>query len=172
MSSSSRNHAQTITGGQGNPALAIAMLGEIGRLATFDADFIGELLRKISFIGNGEVYGCYSTFELISSYQRIKTPIALAEYIAWDADEQGRIESFYSRELDLLVAWYWDGDGTLYFDSGLFDCAVWNNDCKKDYGWEYAKRFRKSRDGVGRDPRPTVADGDKSRGEPKDQDDA
>lgn len=45
---------------------------------------------------------------------------------------------FY-REKELVVSWYWEGDGTLLF----FDCitgnGVVNDDCKKDHYWKEIK---------------------------------
>jgi hypothetical protein len=36
------------------------------------------------------------------------------------------------------VYWFWDGDGTLLFK--VEDIYLVNNDCKKDYVWEFVKQ--------------------------------
>lgn len=118
-------------------ALDVAMMAAAQRAASESDDFLGELLRAVAFTSEG--YGCYENFDLIAGFKPVIPSPALISHLTGETDES--INAFYSEALDLFVAWYWDGDGTLYFDSGIFGRAVWNTDCKKPWDWEETERF-------------------------------
>ncbi len=108
--------------------------------------------------------GCYETFELRPEFKEQSLDTEVGQYAQehligteesfrkdaaeYDWDEAGLNEAleFMRSESDrinvhydgnILVAWYWDGDGTLLFREG--DKAAINHDCKKDYEWEWIK---------------------------------
>ena len=93
------------------------------------ANFWGEILRDMTFTDDG--FGCYSNFDLRSGFRKIaKTPTRLL-----DIQDEIEWSQFYNPALGIFVAWYWDGDGTLYFEyPGI---RLIHNDCKNDYEWEF-----------------------------------
>lgn len=123
-------------------------------------DFIGEKLRNYSF--KKEV-GCYSCFELIEEFEKIE-PIENIEHLIlmFDLDDKNkliknseefikeiknnkyiipntdidlnRVSMYLNKDNFILVAWYWDGDGILYFSYN--GKSLVNTDCKKSYGWK------------------------------------
>lgn len=50
-------------------------------------------------------------------------------------DERDRVILYINSNLNAVVAWHWDGDGTLYIKAD--NIAVINTDCKKDHGWKF-----------------------------------
>jgi hypothetical protein len=116
-------------------------------IKTLDADMFGEILRKKSFQDNG--FGCYSTFDMRPQFYQHTEGALFEKAINMilnhdygsefdDEDKQelaSRIMVYYSECDDILVAWYWDGDGTLLVGTGgKFSI---NSDCKKDHYWEF-----------------------------------
>lgn len=108
-----------------------------------DANTFGELLRDYCFVPDkyGNSLGCYSTFDLRSSFLAVPLPPDVERFLLgepdpeWSNREEGlKSVSCYS-DGNILVAWFWDGDGTLYFREG--NRAVINDDCKKDYVWKW-----------------------------------
>lgn len=124
MSSSSRDHAPTITGGAGTPAPPISD-AEVDRFsAGLSAHFRLALFTK-------EVM------------EVVRMGLGLDAYQLWVA----------ARRFDLV-----DSDGALLDDVQHLWLSAWGERCD---------RFEDSlSNGVGRDPRPTVAGDDKSRDEP------
>lgn len=122
-----------------------------------DPNLIGEALRHWSFVGrNGEI-GCYSTFQVADFFKPLKPgdkdfedakneivpefDTSLKCYVykcPYFKDEFITIEP-----LKIVLAWEWNGDGTLYFKivTNIFEknFTIMNTDCKKDYGWEFVK---------------------------------
>lgn len=105
-----------------------------------DANDFGEALRKYCFVGPG--YGCYSSFDLRPEFQK-KEPtekVYLALFGRLDSDEWWNFEeekkrvNYYSNGT-VEVAWYWDGDGSLWFKEGNREAI--NHDCKHDYEWKW-----------------------------------
>lgn len=105
------------------------------------ADSLGEILRSWAF---KESYGCYSCFDLIEGFERRPVTTGIATWIlghGLDPNDSDDLEvitrGFYAVHPNgIEVAWHWDGDGTLVFR--LPDgTVVANDDCKKDYGWEF-----------------------------------
>jgi hypothetical protein len=123
-------------------------------LETEDPNEFGEALRNYCFVGNCEQTGCYSTFDLIPQLKEVKFGKIYEEarkmLLSEDDDEEIRvfywevkgkdcyIEKYKICEpFELVCAWFWDGDGFLYFR--YKNRAVINTDCKKDYYWEWLK---------------------------------
>jgi len=116
------------------------------RVAEHSYDACGEMLRQVTFVGGKDDVGCYSTFDVAPGFKPVKAGEALFEAM-WqripsgdDYEEISRITAHYNPLLGLLVAWHWDGDGHLYFDSLPLGFAIENTDCKKGYGWDSANR--------------------------------
>jgi len=127
-----------------------------------DPNKIGEALRHWSFIGRNGERGCYDTFNLPKFFIKLDAASRLnkhynkfynrADSICYpDEDiklncfiyDQLKIEDKYFKieSIKLIVAWRWDGDGSLYFrliGQGK-DIEIINNDCKKDYTWEFVE---------------------------------
>lgn len=113
-----------------------------------DANDFGEALREYCFLpSNGGIYGCYSTFKLRPEFKKFNPTEDILSILLghnyrgneyYSGNEVVKIEqnSCFSNG-NVIVAWYWDGDGTLYFREGKK--AAFNNDCKKDYCWEWVK---------------------------------
>lgn len=125
-----------------------------------DPNQFGEALREYCFVGNCEQTGCYSTFKLIPQlkkftkgkiYQEAKEVIhpentlfvyhlKIEEKDCWIHydDPEGKPNKMKMCEpIEVVCAWEWDGDGTLYFRFN--NRKVINTDCKKDYVWEWIK---------------------------------
>jgi hypothetical protein len=120
---------------------------------------IGEALLHWSFVGRNGERGCYSTFELPLFFKPIGIMSEGYEEIFSRANafcfpcediklncfiyDQPQIEDEYfpAEAILLIIAWRWEGDGTLYFrliGRGK-DIEVINNDCKCDYTWQYVE---------------------------------
>ena len=122
------------TGQQRNIAMNQAI--EIAPLLS--ADTAGELLREMSF---AEEHGCYTSFDLIPGFLpvdpftlELSVRTALAGCFANSQDEVKDITAFRHDRSKMLIAWRWDGDGSLVFKTD--DFMLSNTDCKKSYGWE------------------------------------
>ncbi len=104
-------------------------------------DIIGEALRNYCFVGPG--FGCYESFELRPEFIRMPSNGELSKQIIpyLETDETDKINIYISVVKDdaIIVAWFWDGDGTLVFicNNQVFR----NNDCKKDHGWEIVDEY-------------------------------
>jgi len=119
-----------------------------------DANIIGENFRKYTF-DDPDGYGCYSTFDVRQSFYKYNPPWRVINLLIgpepkslpptelpwmdqdqdeWE-DNLKRIQYYKDDNSTLEVAWFWDGDGTLYFKEGKVE--VINYDCKKDYEWEW-----------------------------------
>ena len=116
---------------------------------TNDPEVFGETLREYVFVQDkyGGDFGCYSTFDVRPEFQLKECPPRIAELLMgassdwhpfheWEKDRKKRC--VYRTNGEIVVAWYWDGDGTLYFKEG--DREAINNDCKKGYGWEWVEQ--------------------------------
>lgn len=127
-----------------------------------DPNHFGELLRNYCFIPDkfGGTTGCYSTFDLKPEFKKLEGIAAkfhvkafLRSKSFWGSDfESANISDefkqqqteVYERFLqnvysngDIVLFWAWDGDGSLIIKTGT-KCA-YNNDCKKDYVWEWVE---------------------------------
>ena len=122
-----------------------------------NANAVGEILREWAF---KEPVGCYSCFDLIDGFEELNVNDDLAIEVVnkvivpeWmfagisdgRCDTQDiheyilRAKVFYHKEKNVIVAWYWDGDGELYFNADGIE--VYNSDCKKDYRWEFVEEM-------------------------------
>jgi hypothetical protein len=122
----------------------------------FSINTIGEKLRNFSFIPEGENdRGCYSTFNVNSDFEKINEKdkkyhkaisiIAFNKIIDYkDLDNEEKEyyndiknynQIYYNNKEKILMAYYWDGDGTLIFKRK--NKIFINSDCKKDYKWKY-----------------------------------
>lgn len=105
-------------------------------------NFLGELLLEYSFVGEGR--GCYSNFELRQTFEpcswgveQVKDDLLGFGYAEEDGEDEdvAKIKCFYDSKIDLMVAWFWSGDGHLIFK---FDgTTLENTDIKKDYTWKF-----------------------------------
>jgi len=114
----------------------------------------------------GNDFGCYSTFDTEKSFKQInistknkkhfkniKKMINIIVYnntkdmlLKYPEDIDNNVQYikeaiaydrfYYSKKLDLYLAWHWDGDGTLIFIDKNNKIVV-NTDCKKDYYWNF-----------------------------------
>lgn len=87
---------------------------------------VGELLRS-RFFDEKDGFGCYTSFDWAPGVQALSDESV--------EDDEGM--SWRRATLDNIECrWYWDHDGTLefHFPDGSF---LSNDDCKKDYRWEY-----------------------------------
>jgi hypothetical protein len=132
----------------------------IDLLTEQDPNKFGEALRNYCFIGNCEQTGCYSTFDLIPQLKKVKSGKIYEEakkvihpenYLhvyywkiieknCWIAygDPEGKPQRMkFCEPHELVCAWEWEGDGTLYFRFN--NKKVINTDCKKDYVWKWIK---------------------------------
>lgn len=107
-----------------------------------DPDVLGEILLSYAFIGEGR--GCYSNFELRSSFRSWKAGAKnFAERLLGsleglsDYESTKGISSYLDPKLDLAVIWLWDGDGHLIFKLG--DVVLENTDVKKSHGWRFCQ---------------------------------
>jgi len=130
-----------------------------------NANHYGEKYRKLGFSKDeyGNNFGCYTTFNINKSFKKLKPSSKkfqrVANIITFENDsgfvlntteneanydfshykEIERYDSiFYNKELDLVMGFFWDGDGTLVFIDKK-DRIFINTDCKKDYNWEVIK---------------------------------
>ena len=117
-----------------------------------DPNTVGEILREWAF---KERLGCYSCFDLIHGFENVKineryiekplsifAPLAYSdlEYaLEYRKEVKEKMSLYYHKERDVLVAWYWEGDGELYFNADGIE--VYNRDCKKDYTWEFVEEM-------------------------------
>lgn len=101
-----------------------------------EANAFGEALRQYCFVPDeyGGTYGCYETFKLRSEFKPVTNAkdFNLMLEILGNVDGDP-IDCFTNGTV--IVAWHWDGDGTLVFKEG--DKVAVNTDCKKDYVWEW-----------------------------------
>jgi len=127
-----------------------------------DPNKIGEALRHWSFVGRNGERGCYSTFQLSDFFVKLEGATLLkkeykkyfdrADSVCYPCDDINlncfiadfpafKDKYFNIPFLKIILAWKWDGDGCLYFrviGNGK-DIEVINDDCKKDYEWEFVK---------------------------------
>lgn len=125
-----------------------------------NANAVGEFLRAWAFTSS---FGCYSCFDLIDGFEDVKdnklyrnealslfAPINSVymdqnewqidtEDLEYQLEVQERMSCYYHKEKKVLVAWFWDGDGELYFNAD--GVRVYNNDCKKDYRWQFVEEI-------------------------------
>ena len=124
-----------------------------------DANKFGEALRNFCFKGNCETTGCYSTFEMIDLFKKVKEGHPIYEEAKrniWNDEVKPTVYYYKLEEKDcyinyildgkvekmkvcdpteIVVGWAWDGDGCLYIRWN--NRIVRNDDCKKDYVWEW-----------------------------------
>lgn len=115
-----------------------------------DPNLLGEALRLWSFKGSNGERGCYETFEVNDCLIELKEGkyYNRAKEILCPEFDSMKVYSFEHPEIKdnyfhikpytIIVGWYWDGDGTLYFRiiNEEKDVEILNSDCKKDYYWE------------------------------------
>ena len=118
-----------------------------------DPNVFGEVLRDLIFNTNDKYsYGCYTCFDLRKGFKEISIESELGQWLKkilaesyqWpdimepphqeELDEVVRLGKFYSNG-QIHCAWFWDGDGCLVVSYG--SRTVVNDDCEKDYGWEW-----------------------------------
>lgn len=97
-----------------------------------DPNRFGELLREY-FFTKDKGYGCYQNFEL----EPFMVKGAVTPYIASFFEGYDGTIHFYAAKnnLNLWLAWQWDGDGTLIVCDG--ERIAVNDDCKKNYNWRF-----------------------------------
>ena len=71
--------------------------------------------------------------ETYQTFDKLTEDEMLAEFVA---DQPGVRDSLYSAG-DVHMAFYWNGDGTLFFVIPSMGKCLENGDCKKSYGWRF-----------------------------------
>lgn len=130
----------------------------IDLLTEQDPNKFGEALRNYCFVGNCEQTGCYSTFNVIPQLKEIKVgkiykeakKIIIPEnimhvyqfilkekdcWIAYDDPYNKPQRMKICEPHEIICAWEWEGDGTLYFRFN--NRSVINTDCKCSCGWKW-----------------------------------
>lgn len=130
---------------------------DVDLLTTEDANDFGEALRGYCFIGRVGEKGCYSTFKISEFFKKMNSGKIYEEakniiqpefehslivhhfkineedcYITSESGEYKIGEPF-----EIVCAWEWQGDGTLYFRFN--NRKVINTDCKCSYYWNWIK---------------------------------
>jgi hypothetical protein len=122
---------------------------------TENPNSLGESLRYFTFKCAGDEYGCYSSFMVADVFEPIKEDavikkyskilgateedaLSLYKYEIKESDIPKEFKSF-CKPVKIIVAWYWDGDGVLYFEitENNITRKVINTDCKKSYEWNF-----------------------------------
>lgn len=102
--------------------------------ANYSVNALGEILRAI-FFDQSKGFGCYGSFDLNEGIETLE-PITTKE----DEDTDS-ITYTCARWNGIVMRYYWDGDGYLEFNLNLGDDGkIFNDDCKKDYGWKYVSK--------------------------------
>ena len=93
----------------------------------------GEAIRDYAFKPDrfGGNYGCYSTFDLRDDFIRKPCPPEVVKLLC-GVDENN---CFYYVNEHVSIAWFWDGDGSLYVQEGSKKAI--NHDCKKNDEWRW-----------------------------------
>lgn len=106
-------------------------------MKTNDPNVFGEALRNYIFVKTNENdLGCYSTFEVARGFDEVKDTtlqMQICSYLCCPED----ITPIMLKNGNLIVAWFWDGDGVLLV--GEDNHWAINTDCKKDYRWEWCR---------------------------------
>ena len=112
-----------------------------------NANDFGEALRNYCFIGNCMDTGCYTTFKVDNIFKRITKGKIFNEVknnLPIEKFATDLIVYYYKRPkvlffpaIEIVIGWYWDADGCLYFRYN--NRSVINTDCKCDYTWEWIK---------------------------------
>jgi hypothetical protein len=98
-------------------------------------DAVGEFLRNEFFDQSKGERGCYSTFEIRPDVIKLKD-----EPVEDCGDEfTYQVYKKIVQERNVLMKYYWDGDGTLEFHFTDRSMLI-NTDCKKDYTWDYIEK--------------------------------
>lgn len=112
---------------------------------TAGVNVVGELLRSITFIGEG--IGCYENFDVRSDAENITKQLddLNREFELLLNDEDIEIATafrFYDYGIRIIVIWFWESDGTLifYFDCEQGSYIIRNDDCKNDHSWRISSR--------------------------------
>lgn len=117
-----------------------------------NANRVGEALRYWSFLANNGHLGCYESFDVASYFQKVSRGIyykrAKEIILPNDTDKitcffyhQKAIKELNIEAMVIVLAWYWDGDGTLYFrvKNDKQDIELFNTDCKDTTYWQWVK---------------------------------
>jgi len=112
---------------------------------------VGEALREATFVGEG--FGCYYNFDVREDARKWDEAEKLAFWRLYYGDSKDMMEydenaafaakngtglTFELAGFEIRCAWYWDGDGVLFyqvFRDGVHVVTVGNTDCKKNYTW-------------------------------------
>lgn len=100
-------------------------------------DIVGELLRD-QFFESKLGYGCYSTFVTRSDVIQLPDEDIDPDPDDYYIDNEIHYKVFEKTidDSQVIMKYYWDGDGTLefHFSDGS---SLYNDDCKKANNWEY-----------------------------------
>jgi len=109
-----------------------------------EINFYGEELRNKAFTGEG--LGCYQNFNINPDYEEILNSDIKLMYFHYffntydlifnkeDISEYLKeLKFFFNLKTNVLMAYHWDGDGTLLFETPHY--LLINYDCKKNYTW-------------------------------------
>jgi hypothetical protein len=117
-----------------------------------NANRVGEALRYLSFLSHNGQLGCYESFDVASYFKKVSRGIyykrAKEIILPNDTDKiscfvyhQDARKLLCIEETIVVLAWYWDGDGTLYFrvKNNKQDIELFNTDCKDTTYWQWVK---------------------------------
>lgn len=109
-----------------------------------DDNLLGETLRHLAFEYHPDEVACYGHFNIKSNVSRVeiskldpKIQEIISDTLGLHIDNEGKNFIVYKLyESDVLMAYFYDADGTLLFLSPSLKLLLVNHDCKKNYGWE------------------------------------
>lgn len=117
-----------------------------------NANKVGEALRYWLFLAHNGQLGCDESFDVAPYFKKVSRGIyykrAKEIILPNDTDKitcfvyhQDVRKLWCIEEMVIVLAWYWDGDGTLYFrvKDKDNDIEVLNTDCKDTTYWQWVK---------------------------------
>lgn len=103
---------------------------ELEKLDWNNPIFTGENLRNRFFTDDG--YGCYRNFDVRDDVVKLEsTPVTYNDGFV----DESHVWTRYVLD-EIVMEYYWDGDGVLQFIFSDGTILV-NNDCKKSSTWEW-----------------------------------
>jgi hypothetical protein len=108
-----------------------------------DPDFAGEVL--LNQVNPHERWGYMTHHMGLEWMEKFEDEISLeirticCGCFAQDKNEYSRIQKYVNHDWNVVLYLYWDGDGTIVFEHLSENWILYNDDCKKSYGWKWVK---------------------------------